>query len=174
TQCIPGITSVVEIALGAFFASCPILRQLVAYIHRYGTILPTEGRNPPDQDFIAMRKRVTLRDIFWYRRRLSGDISLPSNAPPQKPRDISDADSRVNVSVIDRVWRGLGKAFGVSGRNESVQPDNHSLSNSEKGLVGAGAYPLGENAPTQGSRLTFLLSATRNESVNGSTVDDIT
>ncbi|KAI9694315.1 MAG: hypothetical protein M1820_009039 [Bogoriella megaspora] len=165
TQTLPGIMSLVEVNMGMLFASCPVLRQLIAYIMRHGTMLPTKSRGPPNRDFIAMRKRITLRDIFWYRQSTPDEISPPPDAPPNKPREIPNTMIPVKLSAMDRVWRGLGRTFGVKRRDDLAQHHRtDSLSHSEKGLVGRGSGLLQESETSKESKKTFLLSASGNGS----------
>lgn len=63
--------SLVEEKLGIICASLPALRQLYAYRKRLRTTLPTQSRQPPNEDFSKMRRKVHLRDIFWYHRHSS-------------------------------------------------------------------------------------------------------
>ncbi|KAL9073548.1 MAG: hypothetical protein Q9157_004695 [Trypethelium eluteriae] len=168
-QCISGILSCIEVNMGMFFASCPVLRQLIAYVMRHRTILPTRGQNPPNGDFIAMRKRITLRDIFWYRKRTSNEISPPPSAPPTKPREISSAAKPVKISAMDRIWGTFGRAFGVTTQGDAITPRHDRLSHSEKGLIGSRSEE--ENTKkSKESQQTFLLSGT-NTSGNGWSLD---
>ena len=146
--------------MGTFFACCPVIRQAIVYYWRHHTLLPVKGRNLPDQDFAAFRKRLTLRDIFWYRKATSNEISPPPNAPPQKPRDISEKDKPVKISAAGRIWRNTGRIFGVSRRKDYNNPDYNDVSHTEKALKPS----QGENGKEGGK--TFLLSAT-NGSTNG-------
>lgn len=59
--------SLVEEKLGIICASLPALRQLHAYRKRVKTALPTSERQPPNEDFARMRRKIHMRDIFWYR-----------------------------------------------------------------------------------------------------------
>ena len=56
-----------EERFGNIFACAPAIRQFFAYYHRVGTILPTEDRQKPDEDFVKLRRRINFRDIFWFR-----------------------------------------------------------------------------------------------------------
>lgn len=60
--------SMVEEKAGIIFASCPALRQFITYRKRVGTVLPSNKRQAPNADFVKMRRRINLRDIFWYRK----------------------------------------------------------------------------------------------------------
>lgn len=53
---------------GILFACGPAIRQFFAYRRRVGTVLPTAHRQAPDEDFAKTRRRINLRDIFWYRK----------------------------------------------------------------------------------------------------------
>ena len=80
----PGNTfSMFEEKFGIIFASCPALRQMFAYRRRTGSFLRSNLRQPPDADFVAMRQRIQLRDIFWYGGRPLDN--QPRAAPPGHP-----------------------------------------------------------------------------------------
>ena len=69
--------SLVEEKLGIIFASAPALRQLLAYLLRTRTVLPSARRQAPGADFVAMRRRVKLRDMFWYSKPPPGPGAVP-------------------------------------------------------------------------------------------------
>lgn len=54
--------------MGTICACGPAIRQFIAYIQRTGTVMPSSSRQYPNEDFVRMRRRITLRDIFWYHR----------------------------------------------------------------------------------------------------------
>ena len=171
TVTIPGILSIVEIKMGMFFASCPMLRQFFSYVLRERSVLPTSKRNPPNGDFIAMRKRVTLRDILWYRKSDSPKGKTQSSKPrPNQPRDIASHDRRIKFSALDRIWAML--RYG--NKPSSVEPEQTDSGMSEKGLVNQRAVSARKSGAVEGSNEndkiglkakssgeTFLTSATR-------------
>ena len=101
--------SLVEEKCGIIFASCPALRQFVAYRRRVGTFFPSKQRQAPEQDFVRFRRRVNLRDIFWYRKAslTEGRVLGPQRTfyAPSDP-SVSDQISSATAakkSVLD-VW----------------------------------------------------------------------
>lgn len=160
TDTIPGIMSSVEISMGIFFASCPVLRQFCTYCLRNRTFLPTDNRIPPNSDFKAMRKRIALRDIFWYRQTAPNEESLPPNTNPTTPKDISQERLDVKYSALDRIWAMCSKAFKPRKRA--------SVSTSENGMVeqdpeSNAGNRTGENVGVANKKRrarTFLISGT--------------
>ena len=105
-------------------------------------MLPTNNRTPPNSDFVAMRKRVVLRDISWFRKAEAPKGNAPSpKAKPNQPHDISAADRRAKFSALDRIWALLRHGKKPS----SVEPDKNADSVSEKGLVGSQVVPGNES-----------------------------
>lgn len=100
--------SLVEEKCGIIFASCPAVRQFVAYRRRVGTFFPSKHRQFPEQDFVRFRRRVNLRDIFWYRKASlnEGRVLGPQRLfhPPSDP-SVSDqlSNATAKKSVLD-VW----------------------------------------------------------------------
>ncbi|KAL9094317.1 MAG: hypothetical protein Q9165_003458 [Trypethelium subeluteriae] len=104
----------IEETFGTGFACAPAIRQLYGYYRRTGTILPGKDRQSPNEDFLKMRRKVNIRDIFWYRqailkdgrirdaypifqRKTGSDIErlavperLPSDAPPVTEKSVLD------------------------------------------------------------------------------------
>ena len=119
--------ALVEEKLGITFASAPALRQLAAYISRRHTIFPTKDRQYPDEDFRRFRRRVNLRDLFWFRKpslvegrvlrpqRLFYDqISDPETLVDQTTMK-NEAEKAADNSVLD-VMRG--KLNNIVGRGD--------------------------------------------------------
>lgn len=66
--------TVFEDKLGIIFACAPAIRQCGAYRSPTHTFLPSKQQQYPSEDFEKMRYRISLRDIFWYRKaRTVGD-----------------------------------------------------------------------------------------------------
>lgn len=108
---IPAIMSSVEISMGIFFASCPVLRQFVVYVLRERTVLPSKQPPPPNHDFLTMRKRIALRDIFWYRE-ASPKAALPlPNSSPKNCDKMLHHRKEVQNSSMDHVWGRLSQPF---------------------------------------------------------------
>ena len=168
---IPGTMSCIEDKLGIFFASCPMIRQFITYTLRKKTMLPTTTRPPPDGDFIAMRKRVKLRDIFWYRKNTSNDVAPPPSAKPNQPKHISPRDPEVSVSASGRIWNAIARMFGRrsqplrhgGGRvypecdSEGTLVQSRTASGHESGV--GGLAESGKSLKSKGPE-TFLMSAT--------------
>ena len=58
----------IEETFGTGFACAPALRQLYSYYRRTGSLLPEKDRQRPNEDFLKMRRKINIRDIFWYRK----------------------------------------------------------------------------------------------------------
>ena len=109
------------------------MRQFFTYRRRMKTFLPTKSRNRPNDDFVAMRKRIKLRDIFWYRKKASEEVTPPPGAPPNKPEHVSRHDPEVKFSALDRVERGIAS---VARRGGLGRDRVNNLQRSEEALVG--------------------------------------
>lgn len=59
--------SLVEEKMGILCACGPAIRQFIAYVQRTRTVLPTQYRQQPQEDFVKMRRRINIRDILWFR-----------------------------------------------------------------------------------------------------------
>lgn len=132
--------SLVEEKFGIIFASCPAIRQLFAYRRRVGTVLPTNKRQPPNTDFVSMRRRITLRDMFWYRNRkpsLTGERMPEARAAfhldAKTLHRPASANTQEGHSPLD-IWEARIKNFfnfGAStrgGSSEHIGPRQHSSS----------------------------------------------
>ena len=104
----------IEDNFGIIFACAPAMRQLYVYRHRTGTFLSRKDRQRPNEDFRRMRRKINIRDIFWYRQAVlkegrvsdahpifkhqaNSDIEclaaperLPSDAPPVTQMSVMD------------------------------------------------------------------------------------
>ena len=120
--------SLVEEKCGIIFASAPALRQLYAYIHRVRTGVPTKDRQYPNEDFTRFRRRVNLRDIFWYRQPLlnNGRVVRPQQMfHPSTSDQVSEAEHVVpqpemehvndvsKNSMLDVIGRKVKRVFGA-------------------------------------------------------------
>jgi hypothetical protein len=95
----------IEEKFGNIFACAPAIRQFWAYRKRVGTTLPTNKRQNPDEDFVKMRRRVNLRDIFWYRSAdLSSDGTRVFDAKPAFKRAIEPPPSQTSQDIEAQVW----------------------------------------------------------------------
>ncbi|KAI9668766.1 MAG: hypothetical protein M1831_000835 [Alyxoria varia] len=108
----------VEEKCGIIFASGPAIRQFIGYVRRVGTAYPTSARQAPGADFTGMRYRITLRDLFWYRRNPSGTcVTEPqsyysgSKSPPRLP-DVSETGAETSRLDVEETkakrWLTLG------------------------------------------------------------------
>ncbi|KAI9658031.1 MAG: hypothetical protein M1821_002691 [Bathelium mastoideum] len=109
--------SMVEEKCGIIFASGPAIRQFIAYYRRVGTFAPTKKRQRPEEDFVGFRRRVNLRDIFWYRQApvTNGRVLRPQQMfhPPTSDvssanqslgeKDVKIADKKAQRSMLDRL-----------------------------------------------------------------------
>ena len=161
--------------MGIFFASCPMLRQFLSYGMRTHSILPTNNRNPPNGDFRAMRKRIKLRGIFWYRKATPNDISPPPDAKPNNPKQISARDKEVKTSALDWIEERLGRMFGrnqqhglrvASSADFSRAKRDSSRTNLASGEVSNGSRGSKGLQRSGHSGETFLLSATNASKVS--------
>ena len=159
--------------MGIFFASCPVLRQFCTYWLRNRTFLPTANRIPPNSDFKAMRKRITLRDIFWYRQATPTEVSSPPNRQPITPKDLSQERNDVKYSALDRIWGMCSNVLKFRKRG--------SVSTSEIGMMERDPESTAGNRAREDAVVpskkrnpeTFLISETQNSTlttVTGSSV----
>ncbi|KAI9727271.1 MAG: hypothetical protein M1828_006890 [Chrysothrix sp. TS-e1954] len=134
--------SLVEEKCGIIFASAPAIRQFVAYRKRVGTFKVTSKRQYPEEDFVSFRRRVNLRDIFWYRKAsLNEDrVTKPQRAfHPPKMLDTPSADhsgATAEKSLLD-IWGDRTKRLFGSGSAPSTRANNStSMSSSGGGIRG--------------------------------------
>ncbi|KAI9679009.1 MAG: hypothetical protein M1822_007435 [Bathelium mastoideum] len=119
--------TMVEEKCGIIFASAPALRQFYAYVRRVHTGAPTKDRQYPDEDFTRFRRRVNLRDIFWYRQPslINGRVIRPQQIfhPPSSdqtknaelvvPRpEMESVDEASKKSMLDVINRRTRRIFG--------------------------------------------------------------
>ena len=110
------IFGMVEEKCGIIFASGPAIRQFIAYRRRVGTFSPNKKRQPPEEDFTNFRKRVNLRDVFWYRKPtlVDGRVIRPQRIfhPPTKVKETSEeADRLAQRSMLDHLRVKIGEFF---------------------------------------------------------------
>lgn len=127
------IFGAVEEKCGIIFASCPALRQFFAYCNRVGTAKPTKKRQYPNADFTSMRRRIALRDIFWYRKpSLTGsrvaDATPTSQMQNQSHNDSNLGDANSSKSPLD-LWGGklrgvFRNTFGSSNGDSRHGPED--------------------------------------------------
>jgi len=119
--------SMFECNLGMIFACGPAIRQFWAYRSRTHTSLPTKHRQYPNEDFVKMRYRVNMRDIFWYRKaQMVGNkvfdatpIFASKSPPPDASSGNPQTSSQVSNSVLD-VWEKRIKRVFSTGRDHKV------------------------------------------------------
>ena len=114
----PNTFSMVEEKAGIVFACCPALRQLVVHVVRTRSIIPRRRQQESEADFIKMRKKVRLRDIFWYRKPHTSQLATFTGAPVYPPereidsRTLQHAEETAKKSPLN-LWRtSLGAVFG--------------------------------------------------------------
>ena len=159
--------SLVEDKLGIFFASCPMLRQLFTYILKYRTMRPTRHQLPPNTDFFAMRKRITLRDLFWYRQPALAELLRTnpgsSTAPDQLPEPVE-----IKFSGLDHIWIKLKASLKLGKLPRGAAVEDMAAGKSQ-GSSSESERPIRAPSPVAPKRHddgkykdTFLLSQTRN------------
>ncbi|KAI9672706.1 MAG: hypothetical protein M1831_000141 [Alyxoria varia] len=165
-----GSFSFTEEKIGIVLASCPMIRQGIVYAFRHKTLCPTSRRIPPNDDFVAMRKRIKLRDIFWYRQTEPRELLPPQPLSAEKPRDISPRDQEVKKSGLDHVWRNFVQIFRLDRRVPDVEQDGQNgvngvvverkdmITETEGGSEDDASE--GRTAKKAGDSETFLLSRT--------------
>ena len=116
--------SMIEEKLGIIFACGPAVRQLFAYRSRTGTFLPSGQRQERNEDFNRMRRRITLRDIFWFRPSPLGECrrsNVDNNSATSQSNTSRDIEATAKTSVLDTLWGHLFHALpGVSSRSAST------------------------------------------------------
>lgn len=120
-------SAMLECNLGIILACGPAIRQWWAYRSRTHTSLPTKHRQYPNEDFVKMRYRINLRDIFWYRKAHSvGNRVLDAtpifksrSPPPDASSSNQKGSSQVSNSVLD-VWEKRIKRIFGSDRSRKV------------------------------------------------------
>ena len=118
-----------ECKLGIILACGPAIRQFWAYRSRTHTFLPSSQRQYPNEDFVKMRYRINLRDIFWYRKaQMVGDrvydatpIFRSKSPPPNASSGHPQSSSQVSNSALD-VWEQRIKRVFRGGRHHRVMP----------------------------------------------------
>lgn len=144
----------IEEKCGITFACGPAVRQFFAYRSRTGTFLPSAERRPRNEDFNKMRRRITLRDIFWFRPNMLSDSSKSTSHPSSDPTSESrqtdmaaDIDATAKTSVLDMWWGRLFRAVpGPSSRS-----NNHSTV--DTGKLKENKRPLTDSAGEERSRI---------------------
>ena len=143
--------ALVEEKCGIIFASAPALRQFAAYISHRRTVFPTRNRQDPEEDFIRFRRRVNLRDLFWFRTPsvIEGRVIKPQRLfyPPSADQ-ISDSETLV----------------GETEKKQAEQAAKNSMLDVMRGrlknMVGGGGGNSGGDQPTDSER-TDTSSATK-------------
>ena len=92
---------------GIIFACCPAIRQFVSYRQRVGTYLPSTHRQQPGEDLRKMRRRIMLRDMFWFRKPIvvNGRVFNPKSAfssEQSSERLIEATEIAARASVLDK------------------------------------------------------------------------
>lgn len=116
-----------EIRLGIIFACAPAIRQFWAYRTRTKSVLPTQHRQYPNEDFEKMRYRINMRDVFWYRKAsmISGRVFEAARVfqsttpPPDASSGDPQSSSEVSHSALD-MWEKRIKNLIGSDRSHKV------------------------------------------------------
>ncbi|KAI9692501.1 MAG: hypothetical protein M1822_006732 [Bathelium mastoideum] len=140
----------VEEKCGIIFASAPAFRQFAAYVSRRGTIFPTKDRQYPGEDFTRFRRRLNLRDLFWFRTPslIEGRVLRPQRLFYLPPSDqISDSETLVDQaekkdaeksaekSVLDVMTSRLKNTVGGGGASTKSQKIDKSSITKKSGSV---------------------------------------
>ena len=105
----------VEEKCGIIFACGPAVRQFFAYRAKTGSFLPSKSQGPRNEDFTRMRRRITLRDVFWFRpnalaeSRATQPKSRTSLSENEQTK--SDVEATAQISVLDTWWGRLYRAI---------------------------------------------------------------
>ena len=111
--------SMLEVKLGIVLACGPAIRQFWAYRTRTKTSLPSQERQEPNEDFVKMRRRINLRDIFWYRKAQmvgnrvfdASQIFRSQSPPPDAEGGDAQGSSKVTHSALDTWEKRLRRMF---------------------------------------------------------------
>ncbi|KAL9087210.1 MAG: hypothetical protein Q9159_003777 [Coniocarpon cinnabarinum] len=143
----------VEEKLGIIFACGPAVRQFFAYRSRTGSWSPAVRRDAPNADFTKMRRRITLRDVFWYRPMAlrddarSGPTSKGLNPESEQTKVPAEVDATAATSVLDTWWGRLYRALpGTSSKSRGVV-DTGQLKENKKPLTAAATDDGGITQP---------------------------
>ncbi|KAG8525208.1 uncharacterized protein KY384_008852 [Bacidia gigantensis] len=130
---VTGTCSLVEGEMGIICACGPAIRQFIAYIHRTGTVLPSSSRQCPNQDFVEMRRRIQLRDIFWYQgpNLIAGRVL--DALPIRTQRSKEDVEATAQRSLLGD-WRRTikGKIFSGMDSETSLWTRKTSVTTSQQ------------------------------------------
>ncbi|KAI9667146.1 MAG: hypothetical protein M1831_001323 [Alyxoria varia] len=119
-----------EEKFGIIIACLPALRQFGAYRVRTGTFMPDRSkRQEPNEDFVKMRRRINLRDIFWYRKAVSTggrvmdarpifQAKTPMGPTPPPKTEQDGISRRAQVSALDSWQHRVKDLFSTSASRE--------------------------------------------------------
>ena len=129
--------------MGIICACGPAIRQFIAYIQRTGTVMPSDSRQYPNEDFVKMRRRITLRDIFWYHApNLKGGRVLDATPICTKMSN-EDVEATAQRSLLGD-WRRK-----ISGRIFSGKSAGNSMSNRRGVPRGSGGMTVSQQEHTR-------------------------
>ncbi|KAL8775644.1 MAG: hypothetical protein Q9209_000140 [Squamulea sp. 1 TL-2023] len=142
-----------ECHLGLILACAPALRQFWAYRTRTHTFLPSKHRQYPNEDFEKMRRRINLRDIFWYRKahevsdKLDAAPTFKSSPPPEASSSDPQSSTKVSSSILD-VWETkLKSAFTRSHHDKTACRHSSRSGKSTFTMVAGKPNPHGDVRP---------------------------
>ena len=132
---VSGTCSLVEGEMGIICACGPAIRQFVAYIQRTGTVMPSASRQYPNEDFVRMRRRITLRDIFWYHApNLKGGRVLDAT-PIRSRMSNEDVEATAQRSLLGDWRRKIsGRIFSGNSAGNSMSSKN-SVPTESRGMT---------------------------------------
>ncbi|KAI9696360.1 MAG: hypothetical protein M1820_008202 [Bogoriella megaspora] len=120
--------SAFEFEFGIILASCPMLRQMIAYRRRTKSFLPTKERQYPNEDFEKTRVRVAQRDIMRSNNPSLRDNEVIGNAvaltgASDSPSGLALNDrEEVRQSALDLWHRRIKNLFSVGGASQEQWP----------------------------------------------------
>ncbi|KAI9711269.1 MAG: hypothetical protein M1820_002256 [Bogoriella megaspora] len=114
--------------MGIIAACGPAIRQFVAYCMRTGTPLPSTDRQRPGEDFVKMRRRITIRDILWFRSPDPVSGRVLDAAPIRHMKTPGDVESTAQKSLLNEWPRSLNNKLFQSGTTKSHSNDTSELS----------------------------------------------
>ena len=105
--------------MGIIVACGPAIRQFVAYVKRTGTALPSIDRQRPQEDFSKMRRRITIRDILWFRSPGLVTNRVLDAHPTVQFKTEADVESTAQKSLLNEWPRKLGDKLFRSNASKS-------------------------------------------------------
>lgn len=140
--------------MGIICACGPSIRQFVAYIQRTGTALPSRSRQRPNEDFVKMRRRINIRDIFWYQSPHLTAGRVLDALPVRSQKSAQDVESTAQKSLLGewrrKFGRGLfGSTYGSSSDSRGTDTKGSSFGQTNYSGSSRGAANFSQNENTR-------------------------